>query len=136
MYPGISQEIRRSGRVPVLRVRFSGFYAWLREPLCHRAQEDTRQTELIRQAWTDRSKVCAYSKVTDNLRDEGDLISLNRIAWLASLAGIAAQIGFCRRPGRYGGKPTVVAENSLAYRFEASLPGQIWETDITYLGTY
>lgn len=37
----------------VLRVHFSGFYAWLKEPLSGRAQEDARQMELICQAWTD-----------------------------------------------------------------------------------
>ena len=44
----------------VLRVHFSGFYGWLKEPLCHRAQEDLRQTELIHQAWTDSGKVYGY----------------------------------------------------------------------------
>jgi len=34
----------------VLRVHFSGFSAWLKEPLSHRAQENVRQIELIRQA--------------------------------------------------------------------------------------
>lgn len=34
----------------VLRVHFSGFYAWLKEPLSLRVRDDVRQTELIRQA--------------------------------------------------------------------------------------
>ena len=44
----------------VLRVHFSGFYAWLKEPLSHRAQEDGRQTELIRRAWIESGKVYGY----------------------------------------------------------------------------
>ncbi len=44
----------------VLMVHFSGFYAWLKEPLSQRAQADARQTELIRQAWTDCGKVYGY----------------------------------------------------------------------------
>lgn len=55
---------------------------------------------------------------------------------MASLAGIAAQVGYKRRPGRCGGKPTIVAENRLEQRFEASAPDQIWVTDITYIKTH
>lgn len=46
----------------VLRVHFSGFYAWLKKPLSRRAQEDLRQTELIRQAWTESGKVYGYCR--------------------------------------------------------------------------
>ena len=120
----------------VLRVHFSGFYAWLKEPLSHRAQEDTRQAELIRQAWADSGKVYGYRKLTDDLRDQGEQISENRVARLASLAGIAAQIGYRRRPGRYGGKPAVVVENRLEQCFDASQPDQVWVTDITYIKTH
>ena len=120
----------------VLRVHFSGFYAWLKEPFSHRAQEDARQTELIRQAWAESGKVYGYRKLTDDLRDQGERISENRVARLASLAGIAAQVGYRRRPGRYGGKPAVVAENRLEQRFEASRPDQVWVTDITYIKTH
>ena len=41
----------------------------------------------------------------DDLRDQGEQVSKNRVARLAGLAGIAAQIGYKRRPGGFGGKP-------------------------------
>ena len=86
-------------------LHFSGFYAWLKEPLNRRAQEDARQTELIREAWSASGKVYGSRKLADYLRDQGEQVSENRVARLACLAGIAAQIGFKRRPGRYRGMP-------------------------------
>ena len=58
------------------------------------------------------------------------------MARLASLAGIAAQIGYRRGPGRYRGKPAIMAENRLERQFEASIPDQVWVTDITYIATH
>ncbi len=120
----------------VLRVHFSGFYVWLEEPLSHRTQEDARQTELLRQAWADSGKVYGFPKLTDDLRNQGERISENRVARLASLAGIEAQVGYKLRSGRYGGKPAVVAENRLEQRFDVSAPDQVRVTDITYLRTH
>jgi putative transposase len=60
----------------------------------------------------------------------------NRVARLARLAGIAAQIGYKRRSGRYGGKPSVVADNSLDRQFEVDAPDRVWVTDITYIRTH
>jgi putative transposase len=59
----------------VLRIHVSGFYAWLKEPLSRRAQDDVRQTELIRQAWSDSGKVYGYRKLADDLRDQGERVS-------------------------------------------------------------
>jgi len=120
----------------MLCVHFSGFYAWLKEPLSQRALEDARQTELIHQAWTDSGKVYGYRKLTDDLRDAGETCSENRVARLTSLAGITAQIGYKRRPGRYGGKPAVVADNTLDRQFEIDAPDTVWVTDITYIRTH
>jgi len=120
----------------VLMVHFSGFYAWLKEPLSARALEDARQTELIQQAWADSGKVYGYRKLADDLRDVGETCSENRVARLASIAGIAAQIGYKRRPGRYGGKPAVVADNTLDRQFEVNAPDRVWVTDITYIKTH
>lgn len=110
----------------VLMVHVSGFYAWLKEPLSQRAQDDERQTELIRQAWCESGKIYGYRKLTDDLRDLGEQVSENRVARLASLAGILAQIGHKRRPGRYGGKPAVVASNTLDRQFEVDAPDKVW----------
>ena len=122
--------------VPGAAGPFSGFYAWLIEPLSNRAQEDARQTELIRQAWAESAKVYGYRKLTDDLRDQSARVSENRVARLASIAGIAAQVGYKRRPGRYGGKAAIITENRLERRFEASRPDQAWVTDISYIKTH
>jgi putative transposase len=120
----------------VLRIHVSGFYAWLKEPLSLRARDDVRQTELIRLAWSDSGKVYGYRKLADDLRDQGEQVSDNRVARLACLAGIAAQVGYRRRPGRYGGRPAAVASNTLARQFEVDAPDKVWVTDITYIKTH
>jgi putative transposase len=120
----------------VLRVHFSGFYAWLKEPLSRRAQDDARQTGLIRQAWSESGRVYGYRKLADDLRDQGEHVSENRVARLASMAGIAAQVGYKRRPGRYGGKPAILVNNTLDRQFEVDAPDRVWVTDITYIKTH
>jgi len=120
----------------MLQVHFSGFYAWLKAPLSNRAKEDARQTALIKQAWQDSGKVYGYRKLHHDLRDQGEPCGPNRVARLAGLAGIKAQIGYKRRPGRYGGKPAIVAENKVARNFDVDTPDQVWVTDITYIRTH
>ena len=128
-------EFSLSTMCRVLMVHFSGFYAWLKEPLSQRALENARQTELIHRAWAGSGKVYGYRKLPDDLRDAVETCSENRVARLASIAGIMAQIGYKRRLGRYGGKPAVVADNSLDRQFEVDTPDRVWVTDITYIRT-
>jgi putative transposase len=40
------------------------------------------------------------------------------------LAGIKAKIGYKRRPGKYGGKPSVVVDNTLNRQFDVAAPNQ------------
>ena len=118
-----------------LRIHPSGFYAWLKSPLSKRAQEDIRQTQLIEDAWKQSGKVYGYRKLHDDLLDQGETSCPNRIARLARLAGIKAQIGYRRRPGSYRGKPSVVVDNTLARQFDVHAPDTAWVTDITYIKT-
>ncbi|MEP3428890.1 MAG: IS3 family transposase [Roseibium sp.] len=118
-----------------LRIHPSGFYAWLKNPLSKRTREDARQTKLIRTAWKDSGKVYGYRKLHDDLLDLGEACCPNRVARLASLAGIKAQIGYKRRPGSYGAKPSVVVDNTLDRQFDVNAPDTAWVTDITYIKT-
>ena len=120
----------------MLVVHFSGFYALPKEPLSSPGHEDVRQTELIQQAWTDSGKVYGYRKLHDDLLDQVETCSENCVARLASLAGITAQIGYKRRPNRYGGKPAAIANNTLDRQDEVDMPNSVWVTDITYIKTH
>ena len=84
-----------------LSVHPSGFYAWLSHPLSRQAQEDIRQTRLIEDAWKQGGKVYGYRKLHDDLQGQGETSCANRIARLARLAGIKAQIGYRLRPGTH-----------------------------------
>lgn len=119
----------------MLHVHPSGFYAWLRQPFSKRGAEDQRQTALLRQAWQDSGKVYGYRKLHDDLLDQGETCCPNRVARLARMAGIRAQIGYKRRTVRYGGKPSIAVNNTLNRQFEVGSPDQVWVTDITYIRT-
>lgn len=118
----------------MLNVHPSGFYAWLDKPLRARALEDARQTVLVKDAWEDSGRIYGYRKVYDDLIDLGERISENRVARLMRLAGLQAQIGY-KKPGKYGGRPSVVVDNTLDRKFEIGAPDHAWVTDITYLRT-
>jgi putative transposase len=119
----------------LLRVHPSGFYTWLKNPLSRRANEDKRQTELLLKAWEESGKVYGYRKLHDDLLDQGEMCCPNRVARLTRLAGIKAQIGYKRRPGIYGGRPSVVVDNTLDRQFDVTAPDTAWVTDITYIRT-
>ena len=119
----------------VLSVHKSGFYAWLKQPLSPRALEDERLTVMAQEAWLESGKVYGYRKLHADLRAEGESCGKNKIARLCQLAGIKAQIGYKRKKGKYGGKPSVVADNQLEQEFGVAQPDRVWVTDITYIKT-
>ncbi|WP_323572364.1 IS3 family transposase [Rhizobium sp. 28DA2] len=98
-----------------------------------RASEDKRQTDLLLKAWEESGKVYGYQKLHDDLLDLGEMCCPNRVARLTRLAGIKVQIGYKRRPGIYGGRPSVVVDNTLDRQFDVEAPDTAWVTDITYI---
>ena len=120
----------------VLKVHHSGFYAWIKSPISKRAKDDSRLISLIKQVWIESGCVYEYRKLYDDLRSSGETCSPNRVARLASIAGIKAQIGYKRKVGFFDGKPSVAIENKLQQDFKVALPDHAWVTDITYIRTH
>jgi len=106
----------------VLKIHRSGFYAWLKAPLSKRAKENRHLSGLIKQAWHESGCVYGYRKLHAELCSFGERCGPNRVLRLAGLAGIKAQIGYVKRPGKYGGKPAVVAVNRLEQSFGVPMP--------------
>lgn len=78
----------------------------------------------------------AYRKLHDDLLDQGEACCPNRVARLASIAGIRAQIGYRSRPGTYGGKLSVIVDNTLDRQCDVGASDVIWLTNVTYIKTY
>ena len=131
-----SSVVFRAGNVSLPAHPSERLLCLAQKPAEQTAREDGRQTELIRRAWKDSGKVYGYRKIHDDLLDQGETCCPNRVARLARMAGIKAQIGYKRRPGSYGGKPSVIVDNTLDRQFDVEAPDRVWVTDITYIKTH
>jgi len=49
------------------------------------------------------------------------------------MAGIEAQIGYRRRYGTDGGKPSIAVNNTLDRQFDVTVPNTAWVTGVTYI---
>ena len=120
----------------VLKVHVSGFYAWLKNGLSGQAKRRRRLTGLIKQSWLESGCVYGYRKIHHDLLSLGEPCAANTVAKLMQSEGLRAQVGYKRRPGKYGTKPAVVAANRLQQNFNVSAPDTVWVTDITYIRTH
>ena len=120
----------------VMQVNRAGYYAWRKEPVTAKQQEDRRITGLIKQFWLESGGVYGYRKITDDLRDLGEPCGKNRVYRLMRAEGLRSQTGYHRRPGKRYGKPSVVAPNHVQQQFDVDEPNKVWVTDITYIRTH
>jgi putative transposase len=117
----------------MMNVHPSGYYAWQHQPLSARALEDQRLLGQIKQCWLESGGIYGYRKIRDDLREMGETCGKHRVARLMRHEGLRSQTGYRRRPGHYGGRPTVVAPNHLERQFDVTEPNKVWVTDITYI---
>jgi putative transposase len=119
----------------VLEVARSGYYAWLKEPVSDRAQEDVRLLRLIRASFAASHGVYGSPPVFLDLREAGETCSKHRVARLMRLDNIKARYGY-RTRNSSAPKLSALIPNILERNFNVSKPNQAWVTDITYIRTW
>ncbi len=118
-----------------LDVHPSGYYAWRNCPQSDRAKDDTKLAGQIKQSWLESGAVYGYRKIHRDHRDMEQACGVNRVHRLMRVAGIKSQSGY-RKPRYRSGKPSTVAPNHLAQKFNVAASNDTWVTDITYIPTH
>ena len=101
-----------------------------------RQQDDQRLKSLIRIAHTASRGTYGSPRIAMDLRDEGEVIGVNRVARLMQEEGLVG------KPIRRFKKTTdsnhtqPVAPNLLQRNFTTEAPNQVWVSDISYIETH
>ncbi|MGH9389729.1 MAG: IS3 family transposase, partial [Vicinamibacteria bacterium] len=110
----------------VLGVSASGYYAWLKRPLCERARRDGELIERIR-AIHERSRgTYGVPRVHADLVAEGAHVGRKRLARLMKTAGLE---GISRRKGRtttIRDRDSRPAPDLVQREFSANAPDRLW----------
>src|SRR5579863_5561574 len=114
----------------LLGVAPSGFYAWLKQPVSNRGQEDARLLRLIRASFTAGQGIYGAPRVFLDLREAGETCSKHRVARLMRENQLRAVRGYSRKP-KSGAQPSELAPNVLQRQFDVGRPNKAWVTDIT-----
>jgi len=120
----------------VLGVARSAYYAWLKRPVSKRAQEDARLLPRIEEHHKASRGTYGSTRITDDLKDEGETVGHNRVARIMkehAIVGKPLKKFVVTTDSKH---ELEVAPNLLQREFEADAPNQVWVGDITYAWTW
>lgn len=118
-----------------LKVSPSGYYAWESRALSARAQDNARLLARMRQMHADSGGVLGAPRMREDLAEDGETVSLNRVARLMAADSLQ---GWPRRKGRGRKRSSARPDgirNHLKRDFSAHEPETKWVTDITEIKT-
>ena len=119
-----------------LRVSASGYHAWSKRLPSARQQDNERLLGRIRALHEDSRGTLGAGRMQEDLVDEGEVVSLNRVARLMAADGLQGWPRKKRRGQR--GQPGLAppdVRNWLERDFTALEPETKWVTDITEIKT-
>jgi transposase InsO family protein len=119
----------------ILKVSKSGYYKWLNRKPSKRVQEEGRLEVEIKAAHQRTRETCGPERLQHELKEHGVKVGICRIRRIRKKLGIR-----CKQRRKFkattDSKHTLpVAENLLHQQFEATVPNQVWLSDITYIPT-
>ena len=117
----------------VLAVSRSGFYAWLKRPVSHRAQRRATVAEAVEQTYHQFKKRYGAPRLAVELSEQGIACSRNHVARLLKERGLRARNGKGFRHYPRAEAMTNVNANVLNRDFTATAPNVKWVSDITYI---
>jgi transposase InsO family protein len=117
----------------VLKLSRSGFYAWLKRPVCKRDQHRALVGSAVEATFLRFKKRYGAPRLTAELNDQGIACSRNYVAELLRERRLRARNGkqFRYFPGVEG--TTNLARNQLWQDFASPAPNRKWVSDITYI---
>lgn len=118
-----------------LRVSPSGFYEWRTRSPSARARENQRLLERISALHAASDGVLGRRRICEDLREEGEHCSINRIGRLMRKAGLQGIPQRRRWRRKASGERPALIRNHLDRDFRADDPNSKWATDITYVRT-
>jgi putative transposase len=123
------------GMSHILKVSKSGYYQWLNRKPSKRVQEEGRLEIEIKAAHKRTRETCGSERLQHELKEQGMEVGICRIRRIRKKLGIR-----CKQRKKFkattDSKHTFpVAENLLNQEFKATVPNEIWLSDITYIPT-
>jgi putative transposase len=119
----------------VLGVSRSGYYAYVKRPLCSRARQDARLSVEIAAVHARSRRTYGSPRVHAELKKSGFLVGKKRVERLMRERGVVARQKRRFRHTTNSNHKRPIAPNVLERAFKTEAPNEAWVTDVTYIDT-
>lgn len=119
----------------VLRVYRSGYYAWLKQPVSKRKQEEVRLRIEIQAAHERTRDTYGAERLQEDLAKHGIEVGVHRIRKIRKELGLKCKQNKKFKVTTNSKHSLEVADNLLDQNFEVDFPNEAWVTDLTYIRT-
>jgi putative transposase len=119
----------------ILRVYRSGYYAWLKQPVSKRKQEEVRLRIEIQAAHERTRDTYGAERLQEDLAKHGIEVGVHRIRRIRKELGLKCKQNKKFKVTTNSKHSLEVADNLLDQNFEVDFPNEAWVTDLTYIRT-